>query len=350
MLTIFGSLVAGAPFTGSFKATPNVDTPDETIDGFDEFTQDPNLIKDPTVKPRLRELAKKIVASHNGAGPRIIGFEVHGHADHTTRIQDPNEAAQTEQEISDERADNAKELLLQLIEEEGGKPIITGIRANANAKGFGSQFRKFVPATDEQQRKKNRRVEIFLKEFVQPPPKPSPPPPPPKPPAPPESGTVWSIQIKSGTVLTIGIPGGDDFSASSISYLIQVEVIDVLRKLRALFQIRATGVALPGASVLPLGAQTSSMTAGDPTPFKSISRTNLGDFFGDVEFTQDPGAAISFKSVGGNINFVKFENVNTKPPVVSCNNGSSFDTVPQGSLGATAKGSMTMIGSVKPAK
>jgi hypothetical protein len=350
MLTVFGSVIAGAAPTGSFKATPGVDTPDETIDGFPEFTQDVDLIDDPTIKPRLRALAKKIVASHNGPGPRIIGFEVHGHADATTRIQDRKEAAQTEQEVSDERADNAKELLLQLIEEEGGKPIITGIRANAKAKGFGSQFRKFVPARTEPEMKKNRRVEIFLKQFVPPPPRPSPPPPPPPPPKPPEPGTVWSIQIKNGTVLTVGIPGGDDFSPSSISYLIQVEVIDVLRKQRALFQIRATGVALPGASALPLGAQTSSMTAGDPTTFKSTARTNLGLFEGDVEFSQDPGFAISFKSFGGNINFLKFQRVDTRPPIVSCSNGSSFDTVPQGSLGATAKGTMKMIGSIKPAK
>jgi hypothetical protein len=42
---------------------PGVDTPDETIDGFPEFTQDVDLINDPTIKPRLRALAKKIVAT-----------------------------------------------------------------------------------------------------------------------------------------------------------------------------------------------------------------------------------------------------------------------------------------------
>jgi hypothetical protein len=76
-------------------------------------------------------------------------------------------------------------------------PIITGIRANAKAQGFGSQFRKFAPATTEAEMKKNRRVEIFLKQFVPPPPRPSPPPQP-KPKPQPAVGSNWRIQILSG--------------------------------------------------------------------------------------------------------------------------------------------------------
>src|SRR5262249_51523309 len=147
------------------------------------------------VKEKLRKIAQRIVASHNSGPNRIIGFEVHGHADQTLRIAAGAERDRTEFEVSRDRAENARDLLLQMIEEEGGKPIIAGIKANAEAKGFGSKHRIFTPATTEPQMRKNRRVEIFLKEFVQPPPRPSPPEPPPKP----EVRTHFRIQIKSGT-------------------------------------------------------------------------------------------------------------------------------------------------------
>jgi outer membrane protein OmpA-like peptidoglycan-associated protein len=350
MLTLFASPVAGLAPVGLFKATPGVDRPDETIDGFPEFTQDVDLIKDPTIKPRLRALAKKIVASHNGGGPRIIGFEVHGHADATLRIANRAEADRTENELSQERADNAKDLLLQLIEEEGGKPIILGIRANATAKGFGSKHRIFVPAHNEQQMKKNRRVEIFLRQLVTPPPRPTPPPEP-TPPPPPVEGSHWRIQILDGFTTTIAIP---ETELNSFNIVLSVDVIDIDRKQKARFSVKATGTALPGATVGPPNpVQTSPVTKGEPSNFTIPRGANLGLFAGSVDVSQDPGASVSVLSSGGHFNFSFTEMEKSgffpRPTVVSVSAGSGALSLPQGSLGGVATGTMTMRDAPAPA-
>lgn len=152
----------------SVRATPGVDAPDDTIDGFPEFAFTVDTINDPTVARQLRALAKTIVASHQTSN-KIIGFEAHGHADVTLRLLPGPERDRTELEVSRDRAENAEQLLLRMIEQEGGAPIIAGIRLNASAQGFGARFTKFKPARTEAERKKNRRVEIFLKTFQQPP-------------------------------------------------------------------------------------------------------------------------------------------------------------------------------------
>jgi hypothetical protein len=165
MLDAFGGC---AVLASSVRATPGVDVPDDTIDGFPEFAFTIDTIKDPAVTTQLRALAKAIVASH-ATSNRIIGFEAHGHADVTLRLPPGPERDRAELEVSRDRAENARDLLLQLIEQEGGGAIIAGIRANASAQGFGAQFTKFNPARTEAERRKNRRVEIFLKTFQQPP-------------------------------------------------------------------------------------------------------------------------------------------------------------------------------------
>jgi hypothetical protein len=324
----------------SFQATPGTTKPDEVIDGFPEFAF---TSSDPEVERKLRALARRIVASHQG-GDRIIGFEAHGHADKTLRPPPGQSAAQTEMEVSVDRAENAKELLLQFIEQEGGKPIIAGIRANASAKGFGSAHRIFAPATTPAQMKQNRRVEIFLKVLEQPKPKPQPPP------LPEPSPSSFTIQIQSGSITTISIPFTDAIAPSSLSYIMFVEVVDRKRRQKARFRIAATGFSLPGVTVAPTGAVTmAKMTAGSPTqPFSSGSNVTLKDFSGAIEFTQDPGASASVLTRGGDINFMTFAHVRTTPQVVSASNGSSFDNLPSAGLGGTAKGDMSMMGEPKP--
>lgn len=154
------------------RATPGVDVPDDTIDGFPEFAFTVDTINDPAVTTKLRALAAIIVASQ-GKANRIIGFEAHGHADVTLRLPPGPERERTELEVSQDRADNARDLLLQMIEQGGGGAFIAGIRANASAQGFGARFTKFSPARTEAERRKNRRVEIFLKTLQQPPPRPA---------------------------------------------------------------------------------------------------------------------------------------------------------------------------------
>ena len=347
MLRAFGSVVPGLPALGLLKATPRVTPPDETIDGFPEFTVTVDLIEDPEVKKKLKTIAKRIVQSHNGRA-RIIGFEVHGHADATLRIQDRAEAARTEEEVSQERADNAKDLLLQLIEDEGGKPIIAGIRANAEAKGFGSKHRIFVPARDDTQMKKNRRVEIFLKEFNPPPPRPTPPPQP-RPKPQPDVGSNWRIQIlDGGLVTTVGIP---ETELSTMTILLFVDITDRDRKQKARFRVFANGLAHISASVgVPSPIQQSVVTQGSSaTDFTTTRGTTLDRFAGKVEVMQDPGASVSVLSVGGNFNFsfTALEEIGTfaRPSVVSANAGSSALSLPQGGLGGVTTGTMTMQGS-----
>jgi hypothetical protein len=158
----------------SVKAVPKRDIPDQTIEGFPEFAFTVDTIRDPEIKRKLRVMAKAIVASHQTSN-RIIGFEVHGHADVTQRFPPGPERERAQMEVSRDRADNAKDLLLTMIKEEGGEPILAGIRANASARSFGAEFTLFNPAVTDGERQKNRRVEIFLKTIsIQPaPPTPS---------------------------------------------------------------------------------------------------------------------------------------------------------------------------------
>jgi hypothetical protein len=75
---------------------------------------------------------------------------------------------------------------------------------------------------------KNRRVEIFLREFIDPPPRPTPPPQP-KPPAPPETGSSWSIQVLAGSTFNISTPT----DLSSFTVILELEIIDKDRKQKA---------------------------------------------------------------------------------------------------------------------
>jgi len=339
MLTVYGRWSRGLPL-GTFTATPGADRPDETIDGFPEFTVTLELIHDPAVMGKLRALAKRIVLSHDGAD-RIIGFEVHGHADATMRFSDRKEAERTEMEVSKERADNARELLLQLIEQEGGKPIIQGIRANASTKGFGSRHRVFVPATTEPQMKKNRRVEIFLRRYIPPPPRPDPPPSP-RPKPQPDIGSHWRMQILGGSVMTFGHPEVD---IGSFTIELSVEITDVDRKEKARFVAITTGTSLPGTQAM--GAVT--VTRGTPTDFVTTRGLILRNFEGSVEIMQDPGASFSVLSVGGNFNF-HFPDLAalTRPRAVSVNAGTGFLTPSQAGLGGMTVGNMTMRGAPTP--
>src|SRR5213592_3953103 len=100
MLTL-RALISSGVFRvfGPLNATPGVTKPDETIDGFPEFAFTVDTIKDPEVEKKLRKIAKRIVASHNIGPNRIIGFEVHGHADQTGRIAAGPKRDQAEREV-----------------------------------------------------------------------------------------------------------------------------------------------------------------------------------------------------------------------------------------------------------
>lgn len=334
---------------------PGVTQPDEVIDGFPEFSDDINKVKDSKeiaseqkAKTRLRTVAKRIVASHKGGGRKIIGFEVHGHSDQTVRMQAGAQRDQFEQGISEDRGENCKTLLLQMIEEEGGKPFITGIKANATSKGFGSKHRIFRPANTVPQMEKNRRVEIFLREFVDPPPRPTPPLEP-TPPRPPETGSNWSVQILSGLTVSISTP----IDLSSFTVILELQIIDKDRKQKAKFRYKGTGTALPSVTVgTSSPTQTIRVTEGSQVGFTTRKGTTLNNFVGRTDVFQDPGIGVSVLSKGGNFNFsfVAQENIGVfvTGSVVSADAGQGFDALPSAGLGGVTGGEITMTSGVQP--
>lgn len=255
---------------------------------------------------------------------------------------------QFEQGISEDRAENCKNLLLQMIKEEGGQPFITGIKANATSKGFGSKHRIFKPAKTVPQMEKNRRVEIFLREFIDPPPRPTPPPQP-KPPAPPETGSSWSIQILAGLTTNINTPT----ELSSFTVILELEIIDKDRKQKAKFRYKGTGTSLPSATVgPPIFVQTVQVTNGSQVRFSTRKGTTLNNFVGRADVAQDPGAGVSFLSTAGNFNFsfVALERIGVfvKGSVVSVDAGQGFGTLPSAGLGGVTGGEITMTSGVQP--
>lgn len=341
MMTLRALISAGVfHVIGPLKATPGLTTPDETIDGFPEFAFTVDTINDPLVKEKLRKIAKRIVASHNSGRPnRIIGFEVHGHADQTLRIAVGPERDRAEFEVSRDRAENAKALLLQMIEEEGGKPIIAGIKANSEASAFGSTHRIFRPATTEPQMRKNRRVEIFLKEFVPPPPRPSPPEPPPKP----EVRTKFRVQIKSGAIhfITTPIPG----TALTVRISLKVVIFDVDRKEMATFSATALGKSLPPIGPGPFQPlSTIAVTEGPTEDFNAPEGIGLGNFHGDLTMAVNPGVAGFGFGVGGRFAMF-FEALRgpTRPNPVEVKGG-TVQLIPQFVVITPASGSLKMDG------
>ncbi|CEJ14867.1 hypothetical protein BN1110_05202 [bacterium YEK0313] len=327
----------------SIKAKPG-DVPDETIDGFPEFASTIDTINDPQVRTKLRALARRIAASH-ATPSKIIGFEVHGHADVTLRPPPGMDRQRFEDDVSADRADSAKDLLLQMIEEEGGKPFMTGIRANTSARGFGSRFNKFRPAQTEDQRRRNRRVEIFLKISNQPQPKPTPPEPPP-PPKPPEPGTHWRIRIKAGNVTSISLP---EIEISPVNMFLVVELTDLDRKRKARFHIHARGIQLPNGQLgPPTPVQSQAVTEGDEVEFRTTNGVTLEQFNGGIFVAQNPGAAFVLDT-GGKfaLSFNALGATRTRPSVVEVGGGFNLmNVVPQASLSigpSPEEGSIKMV-------
>lgn len=326
--------------------------PDETIDGFPELAYTIDTIRDPEVEKKLRALARRIVASHKNQSPdRIIGFEVHGHADVDLRLPPGAERDRTEMDVSQDRADNAQEILLKMIEQEGGTPFMAGIKANTSATGFGSACRVVKPARTEGEMRKNRRVEIFLKEFHFQPPHPQPQlPAPPPGPRPPQVGTHWRIQIKSGTVTTVSVPGTDILGVATIR--LNVTLIDLDRKQQASFVATAAGQTLGGSvlpSILPAGFAPARVLQGPAQDFTTRQGTTLLSFQGDLTLGQNPTAGISVVSTGGKYVMV-FDALRSERTTVAVDGGNDPGTLPAFSLGvAPALGTLSMQGGVVPA-
>ncbi|HJZ93374.1 MAG TPA: hypothetical protein VKE40_21030, partial [Gemmataceae bacterium] len=106
---------------------------------------------------RLRAIAAEIVRSHDTQSP-VAGVAVIGHADRALKLRDDKtKQAAKEQEVSDARAKNAEEQLLEMIKSMQGGPRVAAM-IHHSAKGVGATELKIPNAFTEEQFKRNRRV------------------------------------------------------------------------------------------------------------------------------------------------------------------------------------------------
>jgi hypothetical protein len=332
------------------KAHLACDNPLLRIDGYPEYaTKITDLL--PEDQQKVKDLARKIVDIRNTNKP-IVAFVVQGHADEALREPPGEKRRKKEQDVSEQRATSAQNVLLQEIMaiEPTGKLVAATI--GFGAKGFGSRFRKVVPTPGhpltESQMKKNRRIEIFTADCIVPRPEPEPKPDP-KPPPQKEEGKLWRIQIKSGLIVMVPTP--TDLSPGHMT--LRFEVTDRDRKQKARFVAKVIGNGLPGATIPPTPVQQSQVTEGTPRDFRTTKGATLGMFEGSVSIAQNPGLGVSVLSTGGAFNFSfeemeKVHGVFTSPTVVEAPAGSGSGTPLNAGLGAVFHGSISMEGAPVP--
>jgi hypothetical protein len=124
----------------------------------------------------IKTVAQKIVTSQSTNAP-YVAFIVVGHADTALR-KPPNERAEFEQQVSEQRADAARNALLtEIMKLKDGDKVAKKILYKT--RGEGSKYLLYRPTPGRQlslsEMKANRRVEIFLAQCLLPePPKPDP--------------------------------------------------------------------------------------------------------------------------------------------------------------------------------
>ena len=331
------SLVSILQLGQLLDSLPSIEKSGLKIFGYPEFAFTVNTLK-PDQQKKIDDLAAKIVASQSTNQP-IRGVSIFGHADLTLRESKGN-GARTELEVSSDRADAAKEALTDAIHRRGGDKVLGKI--HIRAKGVGSAFREVIPARTEEEMKRNRRVEFFVVEVILP--APAPPQPPVRPPAP-EPGKKWTAQILSGTMTSESLT-----LSSLVSVNVEIEIVDVLRNLKATFICVAGGNGLPGASLGLLGVipvSTAVLTKKNAVPFDTTGVADLKFFSGRIAILVDPGAAafvfstdsffrMSFEGMEKNLSIF------TKPSAVPLEAGTRFDTAPQFGLGAVVHGALIL--------
>jgi hypothetical protein len=136
--------------------------------------------------------------------------------------------------------------------------------------------------------------------------------------------------------------------------VLNFEITDVDRKLKATFSSKTAGIVLPSLTIgPPMPLQPTTITEGTPVDFSTTKGVELKDFAGKVEVGQSPGVGVSVLSTGGDFVF-SFEEMATakhaltRPTVVSVNAGQGLGTLPSAGFGAGTTGTMSMQGAVKP--
>lgn len=310
------------------------------LDGFPEFVSDISAIH----LKAIDDLALQIVKSNSTKDP-IFAFRVEGHAD-IARTIPAGQRQQFENEISSERAENAFNLLVAALKKNGGEDFAQKMAKKSNAFGLGTQHLKVPNATSEPQFRKNRRVVFIIRQvtFL---------PPIPEPPAPPTSIVEerFSVRLVNSANLTIGFLN----LLESFSLLAELEIIDLIDKKKARFNVAATGA---GSSFGPtkVGGQLV-FSPGPPVKFKifrllgrNAAIVNLNSFEGRVTIFVDAGASPGgVQSRGGTLSFsfdaLEAAGVNTQPTVIQLPSGDSSFSAP--SVGAGDVLPLGNIGMIK---
>lgn len=309
------------------------------LDGFPEYITDVT----PEQRKAIDDLAAQIIKSNDTNDP-IFEFRVEGFADVARRIADRNERKWFEDNISNERAQNGFDLLVEALQRKGGNGLVQKIKKGSKAFGLGSQRLKVPNATTEAQFRRNRRVVFIVRQvtFI---------PPPPAPPAPPSSVVEdrFSVQLlRAGTITVSPSPG-----VESLTVAATLQIVDRMEKKAALFNVMATG---GGFSFGPFkGGGSLTLNQGPVVNFKTFRllgrgapTINLKSFEGTVTVFVDGGGGAGPVTRGGALSFsfdgLEANGANTQPQVIRVPGGNSSLMTPGIAAGDVAVGRMQMIG------
>jgi len=311
------------------------------LDNFPEFVSDIS----PQQQGAIDDLAVRMIKSNNTNDP-IFSFRTEGHAD-IARTIPAGQRKQFEQEISNERAENAFKLLVDALNRKGGADIARRLSKGAKAFGLGSSRLKIPNAVTEAQFRKNRRVVFVLKQVTMLPPPPEP--------APPPKSVIedrFTARLtKSGSV-NVGVLK----VLESFTFTGTVEIVDKIDKKKASFNVLATGVGL-GVGPTKIGGSIV-FNAGEAVPFKTFrllgttaAKIDLNSFVGKFTVFVDGGggAGPAPTTKGGTLSFsfdaLEDAGANTQPTLIRLSGGNDSLSAPSFSAGDVLPiGRMTMIG------
>ena len=311
------------------------------LDSFPEFVSDIS----PQQQAAIDDLAVRIIKSNNTNDP-IFAFRTEGHAD-IARTIPAGGRKQFEQEISNERAENAFKLLVDALNRKGGPDIARRISKNSKAFGLGSSRLKIPNAFSEPQFRKNRRVVFVLRQVTMIPPLPEPEPPP---------KSVIEDRFTARLVKSANLTVGALKVIESFTFTGTLEIVDKIDKKRANFNVLATGVGL-GVGPTKIGGSIV-FNPGSAVPFKTFrllgagaAKIDLNSFVGQVTVFVDGGggAGPSPTTKGGTLSFsfdaLEAAGANTQPTIIRLSGGNDSLSAPSLSLGDVLPiGRMTMIG------
>lgn len=305
------------------------------LDGFPEYIAQ----LAPGQLQAIDVLAGEIVRSNDTNDP-IFEFRVEGHADVARRITDKAERKWFEDNISQERADNAFDLLVEELKRRGGEALAKKIAKGSKAFGLGTQNLKVPNATTETQFRLNRRVVFIVREvtFI---PRPDPLPPPPS-----VVEDRFRVRLINAGVITVGITVGTE----SVTVTGTISITDIIDKKSAQFNFTATGGGL-GLGLTKLGGSVS-LSSGDEVGFKifrlASTAISLSSIEGLVTVFVDPSGSAGPVSAGGKLTFsfdaLEDNGANTMPQLIAVPAGKSSFSGASIDSPAVTIGRLTMMG------